>query len=269
VAFSDAYNNPPAWQPANATDGQTALGAPVEVMPTPGNGWHADDRESGGYGEVGPGGSGRCLRSMSGGSIRRGPKDFPARRGFGFPRAFASRRRLTRLQRSPWSFSTARRRILRIRGESRGPSGWWCEWRFVRVTATPSLARSNDYNLRARGAGGLVGGSNVARSSEVTSLDSIEAPSWARRFLVRRFSNSQGRMWPCPNGCAGCRGGGKSNSPGPYRIGKAADGGIRRENGFALGCGLFPVHRAALALWLRRRARAALGSRATPAAYRR
>jgi hypothetical protein len=46
VTASDAYDSAPTWEPANATDGQTVLGPPVQIAQTPGNGWHAQIAKS-------------------------------------------------------------------------------------------------------------------------------------------------------------------------------------------------------------------------------
>jgi hypothetical protein len=47
MASGSAYENPPAWQESNLNDGQSVLGPPLRVVPTPSNGYHAmiADRE--------------------------------------------------------------------------------------------------------------------------------------------------------------------------------------------------------------------------------
>jgi signal transduction histidine kinase len=65
--------------------------------------------------------------------------------------------------------------------------------RFIRVTATKLWERSNDYIFALAELEAYSGGKNVAIGAAVTSLDSIEATTWSRRFLVNGF-NSQGRI---------------------------------------------------------------------------
>jgi signal transduction histidine kinase len=199
VAFSDAYNNPPAWQPANATDGQTVLGAPVKITTTPGNGWHAN--------------TARTVDAVKWVQVDLGsdlpldevrlyparPKDFPARRGFGFPARFrveaaadaAFTNPITIADHTQVDFENPAENPVII--PAGGLSG-----RFVRVTATRLWARTNDYIFALAELEVWSGGANVARSARVTSLDSIEGASWSRRFLVDGF-NSQGRIVSLPD----------------------------------------------------------------------
>ncbi|HSI12494.1 MAG TPA: discoidin domain-containing protein [Chthoniobacter sp.] len=194
VTASDAYNNPPTWEPANATDGQSVLGAPVEIMPAPGNGWHARTARSSDevkwvqvdLGDEYPLDEVRLYPAR--------PKDFPARRGFGFPPCFkveASNdanfeHAVMLLDRTQTEFVNPAENpvVLPVR-EIRA--------RFIRMTATKLWARTNDFIFALAELETYSGGKNVALGAAVTALDGIEAPSWSRRFLVDGF-NSQGRI---------------------------------------------------------------------------
>lgn len=194
VTVSDAYNNPPTWEPANATDGQSVLGAPVAIMAAPGNGWH-----------------GRTMKSpdeMKWVQVDLGaeypldevrlyparPKDFPARRGFGFPPRF-------KVEASDdANFEHSVMLFDRTDGDFVNPAEnpvvipvHDVRARFIRMTATKLWERTNDYIFALAELEAYSGGKNVAFDAAVTSLDGIEAASWSRRFLVDGF-NSQGRI---------------------------------------------------------------------------
>ena len=257
VAFSDAYNNPPAWQPANATDGQTVLGAPLEVMPTPGNGWHASTARAADevkwvqvdLGEVRPLDELRLYPAR--------PKDFPARRGFGFPVRFRVEAAvdagftdpLLLFDRTQSDFENPAENPVII--PARGASA-----RFIRVTATRLWARTNDYILALAELEAWSGGANVARSREVTSPEAIEGASWSRRFLVDGF-NSQGRMVSVPEWLRGLS---RRREVG-VELGRLAleereVAESMRNTTLRWSAGLVLLVGAALALWLRQRARA-------------
>jgi hypothetical protein len=63
------------------------------------------------------------------------------------------------------------------------------EARYVRVTATRLWKRTNDYVFALAEVEIDSGGKNVARGAAVTSLDSIEAGRWSRRYLVDGFDS--------------------------------------------------------------------------------
>ncbi len=196
AAVSDAYDNPPAWQPGNAADGQTVLGAPVTVMPTPGNGWHARTEKAADIVKWVQVDLGREFPIDEVRLFPARPKDFPARRGFGFPvrfrveladdATFASPRLL--LAHTASDFENPAENPLFI--PSAGVNA-----RFVRVTATQLWARTNDYIFALAEMEVWSGEANVARDAEVAALDGIEVASWAQPFLVDGF-NSQGRIVP-------------------------------------------------------------------------
>jgi len=194
VTVSDAYNNPPAWQPANATDGQSVLGAPIEVMPAPGNGWHARTETSPDLVKWVQVDLGREVPIDEVRLFPARPKDFPARRGFGFPPRF----RVEAANEA--EFSAPIILLDQSRDDFENPAEnpvfipvKAVVARFVRVTATRLWARTNDYIFALAELEVRSGGENVARSCVVASFDTIEVPSWARSFLVEGF-NSQGRI---------------------------------------------------------------------------
>lgn len=199
VTVSDAYNNPPAWQPANATDGQTVLGAPIEVMPTPGNGWHARTETSPDVVKWVQVDLGREVPIDEVRLFPARPKDFPARRGFGFPARFrveaandaAFTTPIILLDQTQEDFENPAENPVFIAAP--GVSA-----RFVRVTATKLWARTNDYIFALAELQVWSGGVNAARSCAVSSLDTIEVPSWSRDFLVDGY-NSQGRIVDLPD----------------------------------------------------------------------
>jgi len=194
VTASDSYDNAPTWEPANATDGQSVLGPPVQITSTPGNGWHAQTAKSADVlkwvqvdlGAEVPLDEVRLYPAR--------PKDFPARRGFGFPLRFrveasnsldfAQPVMLLDLTQADFVNPAENPVIIPVRD---------VRARFIRVTATELWERSNDFIFALAELEAWSGGKNVALGAVVTSLDSIEAPSWSRRFLVDGF-NSQGRI---------------------------------------------------------------------------
>jgi signal transduction histidine kinase len=256
VAASDAYNNPPTWQPSNATDGQTVLGAPIEVMTTPGNGWHATtarEPDTTKWVQVDLG------REVPLDEVRlypARPKDFPARRGFGFPPRF-------RVEVSDDAVFTHPRMLMdRTQADFENPAenavivpAAGIQARFVRVTATRLWARSNDFIFALAELEIWSGGENVARSGVVTSLDTIEAASWSSRFLNDGF-NSQGRIVPLPEWLRGL----SRRREMEFELGRiataerqAVEAIARASAGSGIGVTVFIA--AVLMMWLRHRAR--------------
>jgi signal transduction histidine kinase len=194
VTASDAYDNAPTWEPANATDGQSVLGPPVQITPTPGNGWHAQIAKSPDvvkWVQVDLGAS-TPLDEVRLYPAR--PKDFPARSGFGFPLRF-------RVEVSnDADFSQPAMLLDQTREDFVSPAEnpvmipvHDVSARYVRVTATRLWERNNDFIFALAELEAWSGGRNIALGATVTSLDSIESPSWSRQFLVDGF-NSQGRI---------------------------------------------------------------------------
>lgn len=256
VIASDAYNNPPAWQPANATDGQTVLGAPIEVMTTPGNGWHATIARAPDTTKWVQVDLGRDVPLDEVRLYPARPKDFPARRGFGFPPRF-------RVEVSDDAEFTHPRMIMdRTQADFENPAenavivpAGGKEARFVRVTATRLWARSNDFIFALAELEVWSAGENVARSGVVTSLDSIEAASWSRRFLNDGY-NSQGRIVPLPEWLRGL----SRRREVEFEMGRIATAERQTAEAIARasvgwGIGVIVFIAAVLAVWLRYRTR--------------
>lgn len=194
VTVSDAYNNPPTWEPANATDGQSVLGAPVAIMAAPGNGWHGRTMKSPDEAKWVQVDLGAEYPLDEVRLYPARPKDFPARRGFGFPPRFKVEasddanfeHSVTLFDRTDGDFvNPAENPVVMPVHDVRA--------RFIRMTATKLWERTNDYIFALAELEAYSGGKNVALGTTVTSLDGIEAASWSRRFLVDGF-NSQGRI---------------------------------------------------------------------------
>jgi cytochrome c553 len=64
--------------------------------------------------------------------------------------------------------------------------------RYIRITATRLWPRTNDFVFALAEVQVISGGKNVARAAAVTSLDSIEAGRWSRRFLTDGFDSRTG-----------------------------------------------------------------------------
>jgi hypothetical protein len=88
VSTSGSYRNSTAWNASNLTDGQTVLGPPVTAEPSPGHGFHsaiADTADAAKWVETDLG-QPRPLDEVR--LFPSRPRDFPVRRGFGFPVRF-------------------------------------------------------------------------------------------------------------------------------------------------------------------------------------
>lgn len=194
VSVSDAYNNSPTWESANATDGESVLGAPVEMGAAPGNGWHAQIERSPDVTKWVQVDLGAEMPLDEVRLYPARPNNFPARRGFGFPVRFrveasndeAFARPVMLFDQTSADFVNPAENPVILPAKS-------IRARFIRVTATKLWERTNDYIFALAELEAYSGGKNVARGAVVTSLDSIETTTWSRRFLVDGF-NSQGRI---------------------------------------------------------------------------
>jgi hypothetical protein len=118
------------------------------------------------------------------------PTDFPDSPGFGFPSRFRIEIDNEPAFRSPrvlvdytgTDFANPGDRTYRI--SARGAKG-----RYIRVTATRLWKRSNDYVFALAELQVIADGKNVAKGKPVSSLDSIEAGRWSRRYLVDDFDS--------------------------------------------------------------------------------
>jgi signal transduction histidine kinase len=210
VTASDTYENPPAWQSANATDSQSVLGPPILqnaprstfhnsgfAISSPGNGWHsqiATSPDSLKWVQVDLG------KEMPLDDVRifpARPKDFPARSGFGFPVRFrveaandpAFARPTTLLDQTSADFVNPGENPVVIPAPG-------IRARYVRVTATRLWERSHDYIFALSELQVYSGGKNAALGAAVASLDFIERGSWAPRFLVDGFNSQRPLIEP-------------------------------------------------------------------------
>jgi signal transduction histidine kinase len=194
VTVSDAYNNPPAWQPANTTDGQTILGAPVIPVASRRNGWHAQFAKSLDEPKWVQVDLGTELPLDEVRIFPAHPRDFPTRPGFGFPMRFrveadndpAFSQPTVLIDHTASDFANPADNPVSM--PTRGTTA-----RYVRMTATRLWARSDDFIFALAEMQVWSNGRNVALGQAVTALDSIEISAWSRRLLVDDF-NSQGRI---------------------------------------------------------------------------
>ena len=197
VTASDSHENV-SHAAARQCDRWTkrASGLPqARITSTPGNGWHAQIAKAPDVpkwvqvdlGKEWPLDELRLYPAR--------PKDFPARRGFGFPPRFrvevandADFAHPTMLfDQTQADFVNPAENAVIIPGHA-------VSARFVRVTATELWERTNDFIFALAELEAYSGGRNVALGhGGWSSLDSIEVPSWSRRFLVDGF-NSQGQI---------------------------------------------------------------------------
>jgi signal transduction histidine kinase len=180
----------------NATDGESVLGAPVEIMAAPGNGYHAQMAKSQDVTKWVQVDLGAEMPLDEVRLYPARPKDFPARSGFGFPPRFRVEassdadfaRPTVLLDKTQEDFVNPAENPVIIPVHA-------VRARYVRMTATKLWDRTNDYIFALAELEVYSGGKNVALGAPVKALDGIEAPSWGRRFLVDGF-NSQGRIVP-------------------------------------------------------------------------
>ena len=118
------------------------------------------------------------------------PVDFPDTPGFGFPVRFrvevsdnvefTSAETITSQTAADWKNPGDKPVSFPAQGK---------QARFVRVTATKLWERTSDYVFALAEMEVLAGGTNAALGATVTALDSIEAGSWSRKFLVDGFDS--------------------------------------------------------------------------------
>ncbi len=196
VTASDSANNPPAWDPANATDGFTPLGSPVLTDPSPSNGYHSaiaktPDLTTWVQIDLGSEMSLEEIRLFS-----AAPVDFPARSGFGFPLRFrveignqpdlADATSIARYEESDAENPKANPVSISAGGKRA---------RYVRVTATKLWQRNNDFVCALSEMQIFSGGINVAPNGQVAASDQTITPRWNPSFLNDGFT-SVGRLMP-------------------------------------------------------------------------
>ncbi len=188
---SSNYENAPTWQPGNLTDGQTVLGPPVIIGPTPGNGYHSLERQSE-FSEKWVQldlGSTQSLDEVRLFAAR--PKDFPVRPGFGFPKRF-------RVEASEMEDFAKRVSLVEFADtdcESPGDNPFvvaarGISARYVRVTATRLWARHNDFVFALSEMEVFSGGRNIALGATPSALEDINLPNWRLMFLNDGFTSA-------------------------------------------------------------------------------
>lgn len=185
VTASDSYDNSPTWQSSNATDGQSVLGPPVGTGTSPGNGWHADIATRPDTVKWVQVDLGHPLPLDEVQLFPAQPKDFPLRRGFGFPRRFKVEAATDSAFASPTVMLDCTKSVFtNPAGNPVLIPGGGVTARYIRITATELWERSHDYIFALSELQVLVQGTNAALNATVTSLDSIEQGSWSRKYLV-------------------------------------------------------------------------------------
>lgn len=196
VTASDTVESPPTWRRANAVDGQSVLGTVVDERRTAGNGWHSEIERN----EFTPKwvqlDLGRELPIDEVRLYAACPRDFPTRRGFGFPPRFRVEAARTEDFRDATTLFATGAEDFPNPGEN--PvfiSGRGHVARFVRVTATRLWRRMDDFAFALAEAEVWSGQRNVAAGAAVTALDSTELATWSRTFLADG-ETSRGRITP-------------------------------------------------------------------------
>ena len=188
---SSNYENAPTWQPGNLTDGQTVLGPPVIIGPTPGNGYHSLERQ--------PEFSEKWVQLDLGSTqpidevrlFAARPRDFPVRPGFGFPKRF-------RVEASEMEDFAKRVSLVEFADadcESPGDNPFvvaarGISARYVRVTATRLWARHNDFVFALSEMEVFSGGRNIALGATPSALEDINMPNWRLMFLNDGFTSA-------------------------------------------------------------------------------
>jgi hypothetical protein len=174
-----------AWKHALAK-----LPAPKGQKPSPSNGWHSaimPTADTTKWVQVDLG------QSMPLDEIRlvpARPTDFPDTPGFGFPVRFA----VAISEDADFKDATllADHRQADFPNPGNTPflvTGRGKNARYVRVTASKLWKRHNDYTFALAELQVDSGGKNVTLGATVTSLDSIEAGRWSRKYLVDDFDS--------------------------------------------------------------------------------
>ena len=198
VRVSDNYANAPVWQPENATDGQSVLGPPLHIEPTPGNGFHstiARHADSAKWVQLDLGAS-RPIGEVRLHAAR--PRDFPPRRGFGFPVRFRVEASSREDFAQPTLLATWTDHDFPNPGENPVTIvAHDIQARLVRVTATQLWERNEDFIFALSEMEVFSGGENIARGAAVMASDHLETGSWSEAQLNDGFT-SQGRILVLP-----------------------------------------------------------------------
>lgn len=200
VTASGSYRNSTAWNTANVTDCQTVLGPPVTAEPSPGHGFHSAVAQTENEMKSVQIDLGRPLPLEEVRLFPARPKDFPLRRGFGFPKrfkveaaadsAFSNAVMIADFTREDFPNPGENPVTLRAEGLTA---------RVVRITATRLWTRydEHDFVFALSEAQVFSGGENVALGRPVTASDFVVYDKWKTTLLNDGFT-SQFKIadWP-------------------------------------------------------------------------
>jgi hypothetical protein len=167
-----------------------ALPKPANDKPSPSNGWHSGISPTADVEKWVQVDLGRSLPLDEIRLIPARPTDFPDTPGFGFPQRFR-----VAVSDDP-AFITAETLADHTQADFANPGDTVVRFpaggktaRYVRVTAHRLWLRTKDYVFALAELEVEAGGKNVALGAAVTSLDSIEAGRWSRKYLVDHFDS--------------------------------------------------------------------------------
>ncbi len=200
VTASGSYRNSTAWNTANVTDGQTVLGPPVTPERSTGHGFHSEiakteDEEKSVVIELG-----KALPLEEVRLFPARPRDFPLRRGFGFPKRFKVEAARDESFTNPVTLADFTREdfpnpgenpvTIRAEGVTAG---------VIRITATKLWTRydEHDFVFALSEAQVFSGGENVAAGRPVVPSDAVAYSQWRPDLLTDGYT-SQYKLedWP-------------------------------------------------------------------------
>ncbi|MDB6134478.1 MAG: hypothetical protein JWM59_2721 [Verrucomicrobiales bacterium] len=200
VSTSGSYRNSTAWNASNLTDGQTVLGPPATAEPSPGHGFHsaiADTVDAGKWVRID---LGEALPLEEVRLFPARPRDFPVRRGFGFPVRFRVEAAMDGSFTDPLILADFTGEDFQNPGENPVTiRAGGVTARMVRITATRLWMRydEHDFVFALAEAQVFSGGENAALGRPVTALDNVTSDRWKPELLTDGFT-SQYRLadWP-------------------------------------------------------------------------
>lgn len=188
----DSDESAPTWQRSNLVDGQSSIGAPHGIEESVTGGWQSlpeksQDATSWVMLDLG--------RELPLHEIRLVPAfstEFPARRGFGFPRRFKVEIApesdagfapgVTVLPLTPYDMPNPRENPVSFRVQGT-PA------RYVRITAARLSERFDDYLFALSEIQVFSGGENVAAGVSVSAQNSLENTEWSTHFLTDGYTS--------------------------------------------------------------------------------
>ena len=175
---------------ANGKQKLAALGKTDDAGKSPSNGYHSDienTRDRMKWVQVD---LGKTLPLEQIVLVPARPVDFPDAPGFGFPARF--RVEISNDREFAGAEIIADQTIADFKNPGDKPVSFAANGksaRFIRITATLLWERTGDFVFALAELQVFVNGTNAAMGAEVTSLDSIEAGYWGKKFLVDGFDS--------------------------------------------------------------------------------